>query len=131
MSAIGEVHNDTQTNAESYSVSAPPDEVQLNLVSDETSEASTPTGSGPLSAEQQFDAAEILAAYGLIDSRPRFLALAAPDANPAEPAVANAGPIGGPTVAVAADLTARQRALLSLDLAAQKLEQGDGLGASQ
>ncbi|HKE57576.1 MAG TPA: hypothetical protein VKB46_12760, partial [Pyrinomonadaceae bacterium] len=72
-----------------------------------------------IAASQVVRPGDALAANELVDPRPRFLALAGDNAVAPIPPANND-----------ADLAPRQRALLSLDLAAEKLDQADGAGAA-
>src|SRR5262245_16923147 len=109
--AIGEVNNEpdwepinaipTSTALQSTRV----DSVDETEVTEERAIVTRVTNSG-----------DAVAADELIDARPRFRALTA---------TTNVNQTTDQT-----DLTARQRALLSLDLAAEKLDQADGAGAA-
>jgi hypothetical protein len=108
--AIGEVNN--ERDWEPINPIPTSTAVQSTRVDsiDETEGTEEPQGVAPVT-----NSGDAIAADELIDTRPRFRALAAAtnDAQTDQ-----------------TELNARQRALLSLDLAAEKLDQADGTGAA-
>jgi MafB19-like deaminase len=113
---VGEVNNNPVESVNNFSIATDEAPVQTTTVDDQCY-ATTPDQS---TLNELLNPSDLWAVDNMLDPRPRFLALAE----------------NAPTTALAAidtpqaDLTPKQRALLSLDLAAAKLEQADGDGAA-
>ena len=120
--AVGEVRNESDWDNVGGSLISPAELQPVSIQTSTDNESSeTTVAAGPIA--QSVNAPDALAADALIDSVTRFRALAS-DPVATQPVAANVG-------STDADLSPRQRALLSLDLAAEKLDQADGAGAAQ